>query len=216
MTRGKPTREICEALGVGLPDDAQLDLAPTWNLAPSQATLLLVAREATPPVIAPAVGVWGFAPGWSTFAQKPINARCETVATSPLFRGAFREGRCLVPVTGYYEWEARAGGPKQPHHFTPIGTAIALLAGVCAEGKDGRLTFAVVTTEAMGMASTIHDRAPVVVPAKRAQAWLSRETRAEVLDALMRPPTREAMHAQRVGRAVNSVKNDGPELLAWV
>src|SRR6185312_14897353 len=88
------------------PAQAELDLKPRYNVAPSQK--IPVVRLDKDDQREPVMLQWGLIPSWATDSKigyKMINARAETVATAPSFRAAFRKRRCLIPATGFYEWK---------------------------------------------------------------------------------------------------------------
>ena len=108
-------------------DIGDLDgFAPHWNVAPTMnVPLLFESRRA-------GWGSWGFVPPWERAAkprQRPINAKAETIAESGMFRQAFAERRCAVPITGFYEWETLADG-KQPWLFARRDRGLFVVAGV--------------------------------------------------------------------------------------
>ncbi len=180
-----------------------------YNIAPSaQVPVVRLGqeREAT-------VCHWGFIPHWvKNPVLKPINARAETLADKPYFRDAFRQRRCLVPATGYYEWRAEGGG-KQPYFIRVKGVGLFSFAGLWSswQGADGLLeSFAVVTTAASEELAHIHDRMPVIVGPDDYGAWLD-----EGGGELLRPCAVD-MEAYRVGKQVNDPRNQGEALVRRV
>ena len=165
---------------------------------------------------------WGLIPSWSKDAMRAvscINARGETVATSPAFRSAFKSRRCIVPADGYYEWIATEDG-KQPFYIT-INEPFAF-AGLWeawevpkAEGKfeAGRMveTFSIVTTEAGEGTKAVHDREPVMLLADEFEKWLEPSTAPDALQGMIRSIPRQLVQVRPVSRAVNNARNDGPE-----
>ena len=122
---------------------------------------------------------WGLVPSWAKeIGTKPlINARSETVADKPAFRAAVRRRRCLVPADGFYEWQAREKGPKQPYRILPAGDGLFAMAGIWEiwtdpKSADELVTFAVLTTSANAALSELHDRCPVVLEGDARQIWL--------------------------------------------
>lgn len=128
---------------------------------------------------------WGLVPHWAReikFGARCINARAETVATTPAFRDAYRQRRCLVPVSAFYEWSGPAGR-KTRWRITPDAASGEqppfALAGLWAwwrdpaqPDSDGIETFTIVTAAANPQMAPIHDRMPVMVPPTRYAAWL--------------------------------------------
>jgi putative SOS response-associated peptidase YedK len=160
---------------------------------------------------------WGLIPFW--MKEKPrvphINARAETVHKTPLFREAFAKRRCLIPATGFYEWEDRPTG-KQPWRFVRRDLEPFAFAGLWEFAKiDGEdiLSTAIIVGEPNVLTGTIHDRMPVMLLPEDYDYWLDDNTPVDVLRALLRPYDPELMKAYRVSRAVNSVKNDREDLI---
>ena len=118
---------------------------------------------------------WGLIPGWADdprIASRSFNARAESVATSPLFRDAFRRRRCLVPVDGFYEW-LRDGTKRQPMRIHDPAERPLALAGLWTgrqdvESGEWHRTFTIVTTQPNAFMAPIHNRMPVVIPPESA------------------------------------------------
>jgi putative SOS response-associated peptidase YedK len=150
-----------------------------------------------------------------------FNARAETIDRQPAFRYAFSKRRCIVPVDAYYEWQ-RAGSVRQPYAIVrPDGRPIAL-AGLWAGWKDedtGEVirSFTIVTTAANEMMAPIHDRMPVMLPDDAWDRWLdlARTDGAGLgeLKGLLVPSEDGWLERYPVSRRVNSVQNDGPDLV---
>jgi putative SOS response-associated peptidase YedK len=171
---------------------------------------------------------WGLVPSWSKEAKSGIvNARSETARSKPAFRRALHARRCLIPAEGWYEWQRRPEH-KQPYftHYKD-GSSLAM-AGLWEywkpkddpEGKypDGLVTATVLTTEAVGPLAQVHDRMPLVLPPSAWDAWLDPDagSDSDAVAALLSPPSMElvsALELRPVSPAVNSVRNNGPELL---
>jgi putative SOS response-associated peptidase YedK len=118
---------------------------------------------------------WGLKPAWAKpGGPAPINARLESVSTNGLFRGAFAQRRCLVPMNGYYEWEATPEG-KQPHYIHgPEGLLAAAGLYELKKADDGwHLSFTVITREAADASGEVHDRMPVFLTPDTWDDWTS-------------------------------------------
>lgn len=117
---------------------------------------------------------WGLRPGWATAGgPAPINARIETLASNGMFRGAFAGQRCLVPMSGYFEWTDEPEG-KQPHYIHGAGPLAA--AGLYASRKEGdewKLSFTIATREARDASGQVHDRMPVFMERATWADWLN-------------------------------------------
>jgi putative SOS response-associated peptidase YedK len=151
---------------------------PRFNAAPGQD--LPVLRDGTLTTLR-----WGLLPNWQTDpkAQKPINARVETVAKLPTFREPFRSRRCIVPATGYFEWKPTpAKAPREPYWVHPTAEldgepGVMLFAGVWDRwlSRDGEVldSYAIVTMDASEPMSAIHDRMPLELRDGDVARWLA-------------------------------------------
>jgi putative SOS response-associated peptidase YedK len=164
---------------------------------------------------------WGLIPSSTKDLKKGanlINARGETVASRPAFRSAFMRRRCLVPMTGYYEWQQTPAG-KVPHYIHLLNTEQFAVAGLCEywPGRDGKEpfeSFAIITTTPNEMTGKIHDRMPVILPEHAHEGWLDPENaQMDELQGFLKPFPAEEMRAYPVGLRVNNAKNEGPELV---
>lgn len=186
-----------------------------YNIAPTQHALVVRQRPN-----GERVGQhlrWGLIPSWSKDAAsgaKLINARAETVAEKPSFRAAYRARRCVVPISGFYEW-AKEG--KRPFYLRPTQGPLFALAGIwerwAPEGGEAVDTFSIITTAANGLMQRIHDRMPVILGLGDVGAWLNRETPAEEVGQLLRPCPEDWMAMHPVSSRVGNVRNDDPELI---
>jgi len=208
---------VAEAAG-----DARL-LPPSWNIGPMQlapiVTLTPVGGD-TPPHRRLVAARWGLVPTWAkdpSIGAKMFNARSETVAEKPSFRAAFAQRRCLVPASGYYEWQARQDG-KQPYFIYPEDESPLAFAGLWETRKDADVrtfTFSILTTAARGDLAAIHDRQPVMLGAEVRDAWMAPDASPAELAAVMATPA-PAMATRPVGKAVGNIRNDDPSLVAPV
>lgn len=193
------------------------DLAPRYNIAPTQQVAAVRATDAGRELV---LLRWGLVPSWAkdpSVGAKMINARSETVAEKPAFRAALRQRRCLIPADGFYEWQAQAGG-KQPFHIRLAEGGPFALAGLWEHWKTpegGWLhSCTILTTEANELMRPLHERMPVILPAEHHARWLDPGLHdAGPLQELLRPFPADQMLAYPVSKAVNKVGNDGPELV---
>jgi putative SOS response-associated peptidase YedK len=161
------------------------------------------------------VAKWGLVPFFTkdlAKARKPINARCETVARSPLFKEAFARRRCLVPAAAYYEWRHDPSG-KTPFAIARRDGEPVALGGMWEEWRSNGetlRTFATLTTDANPSLSLIQERMPVIIEKADWKVWLGEDGD---VSALLRPLPMDRLRIWPVARMVNNVKNDGPELL---
>src|SRR5262245_41363857 len=147
-----------------------------------------------------------------------INARAETVSTRSAFHAAFLRRRCLVPMTGYYEWRKTPAG-KVPHYIHLLNAEQFAAAGLYEyrpgrEGQDPVESFTIITTDVNEITAGIHDRMPVILAEETHAEWLDPENkRTDALQAFLKPFPSEEMRAYPVRTLVNSAKNEGPELI---
>jgi putative SOS response-associated peptidase YedK len=168
-----------------------------------------------------AVGLkWGLVPSWADDAAmgaRLANARAEGIERKPAFRHAFRRKRCVVPATGFYEWQT-IGRTKQPWFFARADGRPLLLAGLWESwrGREGTVleTCSLITTAPNELVQPLHDRMPVILSRADADLWLDpRVTDPEPLAPLLRACPAGEMKAVAVNPRVNSVAHDGPECL---
>jgi putative SOS response-associated peptidase YedK len=193
------------------------NLQPTWNMAPTKGAPVIVRHSETGQRHLVALR-WGLVPHFTKDlkrARKPINARCETVATSAMFRSAFVHRRCLVPAAAYYEWRDDPDSGKTPFAVARVDGDPVAFAGIREEWQslEGEVlrTFATMTTEANRQLSGIQDRMPVIIERQDWPLWLG-EAEGDPR-TLLRPAPDEVLRVWPVGKAVGNVRNDGPELL---
>ena len=214
----RPTAELAELFEAeALVDDP----GGHFNLAPTDPAAVVVERGDRRAVTAYR---WGLIPHWATDprgAARRINARAETVATSPAFADSFRRRRCIVPVDGFYEWQ-RDGSTRRPYFVRrPDGEPFAL-AGLWAGWRDPvrdeiRRTFTILTTTPNRAIARVHDRMPVVLEPAAWPLWLDPEL-ADIgeLNGLLRPAADDLLELVAVRPLVNDARNDGPELVVPV
>jgi len=156
---------------------------------------------------------WGLLPKWAkspSDGARMINARSETVAVKPAYRGAFESRPCLVVADGFYEWK-KMDRTKQPFYITTKASAPFAFAGLW-EPKSiaDRDTFTILTCPPNELCAKIHDRMPVMLAPSDFARWLAGP---DERSALLRPFPAGQMELWPVGKAVGSPKNIGPELI---
>ncbi len=192
---------------------------PRYNIAPTQIISAVFEKDKTRIIS----GLkWGLIPHWSkddSFASKLINARSETLAEKPSFRDAFKHKRCIIPASGFYEWDKKSSGVKQPYYFYLKDKDVFGFAGLWEEWLDketGELieTCTIITTEANEVLEPVHDRMPVILNTANYDEWLDeKESDTEKLKKLLVPFQASEMTSRAVSRDVNSPANDSPELI---
>lgn len=190
---------------------------PRYNIAPTQPVPIV--RRSQAGIRELVLVRWGLIPSWvkepGSFSTL-INARSETAADKPSFRGAMRHRRCLVPADGFYEWTG-AAGTKQPHLVRPARGGPMAMAGLWEHwlGADGSEleTMAILTTTASPDLAWLHDRMPVILPPAAFEAWLDcRSGSAREIVALLAPAQEGLLATVAVSRRLNNPRNEGPEV----
>ena len=163
---------------------------------------------------------WGLIPHWSKdsrIAFQCFNARSETIDQKPAFRDAFENNRCLVISNGFYEWEKTSKNEKTPYFFHFKDQRLFAYAGLWSKNLQLAApieTFSVVTTEANELLTRFHPRMPVILREEDFGLWLDPKIKnREALEHLFKPYISEEMAVHQVHPRVNSVKNQGPDLM---
>ena len=200
------------------------ELQANYNIKPTE-DLYVVTQESI------SVASWGMIAPWSKSTSealksrsKAINARSETVHEKPTFKNAFRRSRCLVPATGYYEWATELGEykPRQPIYVSRDDGKILAFAGIYdrwtspeGETKD---SVSIITREAVGDLARFHSRMPMFLPRERWSNWLDPAIQdIEKIRSLFDNFQPDAnLRFWPVADSVNSIRNNGPELIAQV
>jgi len=218
---GRYTLQVSpETLAAQLELDAVPDLAPRYNIAPTQSApvvRLSLAEEAR--VLS--MMRWGLVPFWAKdlkIGNRMINARSETAAAKPAFRAAFGKRRCIVPADGFYEWRKTPEG-KQPYRIVVDDGAPFAMAGLweswrpkdAPEEAEPLLSFTILTTKPNDKIAALHDRMPVILAAEEIDRWLDPgATDKAALGALLDAFPAERRSAYPVSRGVNSPANEHP------
>jgi len=189
--------------------------APSWNVAPTDPVpVVRVSQRREARVVDTAR--WGLLPPWAKDPRagaRMINARAETVATSPAFAPSFQRRRCLVPADGWFEW-VRDGKKRQAYYMTPRDSSVLAFAGIWTMWRAETLTCSVITTAALGGLTAVHDRMPLILPRERWSDWLAGDGEAAHLLQPLSPAELAAIEVRPVGAGVGNVRNNGPELIS--
>lgn len=201
-------------------ESLQLPAPPSfesYNIAPSQDILAIrISPETGQPEYT--LLRWGLLPFWSKTSKTKfpmINARAEGIEKKPSFRGPFKDRRCIIPASGFYEWQKSADG-KQPFFIRPANGGVFGLAGIWdhwqGEGKTIE-SCSIITTTSNAIISEIHDRMPVILEKGVEKAWLDTETEQAQLLAMLSPYPKKRMEVYPVSSFVNNPRNNGPECI---
>lgn len=223
---------------------------PNFNVAPTTTISAVVKRHDHSPSRSPDTAPddestrrirsmrWGLIPPWAKTGEDGgpdtkkgpllINARSETLTTSPAFRGSAKTKRCLVPMDGWYEWKPNPAADGKKASKTPFymfaGDGEPLfMAGLWStwrpkggdEGASPLLSCTIITTDSAAQLADIHDRMPLTISAADWDRWLDPD--APIDEGLLRGHgDLDRIEIRQVSRLVNSVRNNGPELIEAV
>jgi putative SOS response-associated peptidase YedK len=223
-------QEIADYFGASFEAD---EIPANFNVAPTNDVYAVVGSPDG--VLAVRAFHWGLVPLWAKdvkIGSSMINARAETITEKPAFKGVFKKYRCLIPMAGFYEWQAgQPGGPvgkngkpvKQPMFIHRADGEPLAVAGLWSAWRDKNgpkdapwlHSCAVITTSANDTMAPVHDRMPVILPASKWQAWLDpTNPDEEVLKSMLVPAPDELLTMHKVSTEVNNVRNNGEELIA--
>jgi putative SOS response-associated peptidase YedK len=184
------------------------NVQPSYNVCPTD-PINVVTRSQGKNILEPMR--WGLVPRWWSKPLKELrlatfNARVETVTMKPFFKEAFKRTRCLIPASGYYEWQDMPEG-KQPHYFTRTDGQVISFAGLWDEWKDRATgetlkSCAMIIAEPNAMVAQVHDRMPVVLEQAQFTPWLENEAGLEIL----KPAAEDVLQRCSVSKRVNSSK----------
>ena len=189
-------------------------LLPRFNLAPTE--FLPGIRRTTEGAEEWVVFRWGLIPRWAKpdrIPDRTFNARSETLTEKPTFREAWKKRRCILPVSGYYEWTGEPGN-KQPFYFHRADDTPLILAGLWETWKHGDTiveSCTVVTRPASGRLTEYHHRMPVFLQRDGVSEWLGGSQ--EQAHAFIEQDGTGLLDVHPVSRAVNNSRNDHASLI---
>jgi len=226
--------QISEFFGASFETEATLPA--NYNVAPTQDVYAVVADSAGAREVQPFH--WGLVPSWAKdikIGSKMINARSETIAEKPAFKGLFKKHRLIIPMDGFYEWQqakavegtsaplTKAGKPmKTPMFIHRVDGQLLAVAGLWATWRDKAAgpeaewlhSCTVITTAANETMAPVHDRMPVLLSPEDWEEWLDPTNNdLAALQHLLVPAPNEVLVMHAVSTAVNNVRNTGPQLM---
>ena len=201
-------------------DEFAAAFAPDYNVAPTKPVPVVWQRREDEGERRLSVARWGLIPSWAKdpgIGVRAFNARVETAAEKPMFRGAFTKRRCVLPADGYYEWR-KQGAAKQPMFIHAADGAQLAFAGLYERWIDAEdrplWSVSILTGPALGPLAEIHDRMPLTVARDAVDPWLDEDVRdADQVRSLLDLTSAPAWTAHPVGPEVGNVRNNSPELI---
>lgn len=186
-----------------------------YNLAPTQ-TILIISKWGTTVEFSR----WGFIPFWAKSEENQlpsghINARLESVSEKPTFKAAFKNQRCLIPASGYFEWRTIAG-KKQPYYVYLKQIPLIAFAGIWSSWRSAQgemiNTCAIMTTSATPALQKLHERMPVIVAKEHYRVWLEGSSD-ETLEKWFIYPTAEMVGVHAVSQRMSNPRFEGVECI---
>jgi putative SOS response-associated peptidase YedK len=213
-------QRIAEMMQAGVSNVFDVELAPSYNVAP-QSMQPVVRLDPDTGRRELAMMRWGFVPYWSRDGKagySTINARAETLTTSPAYREAVKRRRCLVPVEFFFEWQKLDAKTKQPYAIALKDENLFAFAGLWETWRDktnGKIleSYTIITTDPNELMEPFHDRMPAILEPKDYHRWLAPAEPSHLPVDLLRPFPAEEMKAWKVGNDVGNVRNNRPELI---
>lgn len=199
--------------------DFEQNWKPRYNIAPTQTVAAIRFEEETGPRT-PVLIRWGLIPRWARDIKakpQPINARAEGVATSRMFGPLLKRKRCLIPATGYYEWQRLDSKTKQPFNIHPLEDAPFAFAGLWdswTHENQSVESCTIITTSANVAMAPIHDRMPLIVEPESYDQWLDPHSQGDTLLPSLQAATNAVeLEATAVSNTVNNVRNESADCM---
>jgi putative SOS response-associated peptidase YedK len=200
----------------------EIEGRPRYNIAPTQPVLTVREKDGQKSRQFTTMR-WGLIPSWAkdmSIGTRTLNARSETVTTTPAFRDSILTKRCLIPADGFYEWR-KMGSVKQPYCFEVCEGDVFAFAGLWAEWKspEGQIidSCTILTTAPNSLVADIHDRMPVIVTPEKYDLWLDPDVKDfEAIRDILKPYDSSLMHRYPVSTKLNDSRNDDAESAAPV
>lgn len=184
-------------------------LTTEYNIAP---TAQIPVIRATAGARTLATMRWWLVPSWAKAPSTQFsmfNARSETLSSSPAFREVFKTRRCIIPVSGYFEWQT-LDGQKQPYYVQAAessGLALAGLWDLWSKAGQQILSCTIVTAAAPPSMQALHARIPVHLTQAEVDVWLDGSAHAQNLQGLLSPRVKVPLLLTPVSRYVNNARN---------
>jgi putative SOS response-associated peptidase YedK len=214
----KTEKYLLEKFGAQLGED--FEYKPRYNVSPTQ-QVAVIRQDKSEPKRVMTLMRWGLVPPTAkdlSSGSKMINARSETCAEKPSFKGPLQKRRCLIPADGFYEWKKASNGKSanQPYLFTMHDDSAFAFAGIWETWKspEGKTieTCSILTTTANEVTKDVHGRMPVILPKEQYELWLDPGfSNVEELRSMLHPYDAKQMNKVTVSTRVNSPANDDEE-----
>ena len=186
---------------------SEIEYEQNFNVAPQAPAPCIIDNNLV-------IANWGYFPDWLKSQSNPrplFNTRYESLLEKKTFTSAFKNSRCLIPISGWYEWKEE-DGIIQPYYFFDTSQSLLFAAGLYWNRSSGDIETSIITREAVDSLQVIHNRSPLLLTSEQRDIWLSdlssEEIYSEILDY-----TYDDIEFHKVDRAVNNPKNNNDSLI---
>jgi len=201
--------------------DELVEIEPRYNIAPSEDIVAIIDDESKR---CARYFHWGLIPFWAKdkkVGNRMINARAETITEKPAFRSAFKKQRCLVLMSGFFEWK-EIKGSKQPYFIQQKNNSLLTVAGIWERWEDKQnnetlYSCSLITTDANPFMQNIHDRMPVIIKPEQYDEWLNQSNQnTSELQKLLHSYSRDDLKAHQVTASMSNARFKGKEAVQSV
>jgi len=185
----------------------EIEYEQNFNVAPQNRAPCIIDNNLV-------IANWGYFPDWLKSQSNPrplFNTRYESLLEKKTFTSAFKNSRCLIPISGWYEWKEE-DGIKQPYYFFDISESLLFAAGLYWNRSSGDIETSIITREAVSSLQSIHNRSPLLLTEKQRELWVSDLSSEEIYSQIL-DYTYEDIEFHKVDRAVNNPKNNNDSLI---
>ena len=178
-----------------------------FNVAPQTLAPCIIDNKAV-------IANWGYFPDWLKNQSNPrplFNTRYESLLEKKTFTTAFKNSRCLIPISGWYEWKEE-DGIKQPYYFFDTSESLLFAAGLYWNRSSGDIETSIITREAVSLLQPIHNRSPLLLTSDSRDLWMSDAPSEEIYTEVL-GYTYSDIQFYKVDRAVNNPKNNNDSLI---
>ena len=185
----------------------EIEYEKNYNVAPQTLAPCIIDNKAV-------IANWGYFPDWLKNQSNPrplFNTRYESLLEKKTFTSAFKNSRCLIPISGWYEWKEE-DGIKQPYYFFDTSESLLFAAGLYWTRSSGDIETSIITREALSSLQSIHNRSPLLLTSELRELWISDVPSEEIYSEVLNH-TYNDIQFYKVDRAVNNPKNNNDSLI---
>ena len=185
----------------------EIEYEKNFNVAPQTLAPCIIDNKAV-------IANWGYFPDWLKNQSNPrplFNTRYESLLEKKTFTTAFKNSRCLIPISGWYEWKEE-DGIKQPYYFFDTSESLLFAAGLYWNRSSGDIETSIITREAVSLLQPIHNRSPLLLTSDSRDLWMSDAPSKEIYTEVL-GYTYSDIEFYKVDRAVNNPKNNNDSLV---